>query len=146
MTDSYYSSRTMHIEQYGAEKRREEKFPLIAYHPLLRKHLRVCWENRSPSGNCSRCGKCLMTMVTLAKEGVLDQFSEVFDGQEELIQRLDAMPILWKHTNPMDRASRSGHLDPRLAEAAQRLVKRSQHVRRLREMAARFIFLLDRYA
>jgi hypothetical protein len=77
---------------------------------------------------------------------VLDQFSEVFDGQEELIKRLNAMPFLWKHTNPMDRASRSGRLDPRLAEAAQKLVKRSRHVRRLREIATRFTYVLDRYA
>jgi hypothetical protein len=146
MTDSYFSSERMRIEQYGMDKRREEKFAVIGYHPLVQKHLRVCWENRSPSGNCSRCGKCLMTMVTLAKEGVLDQFSDVFDGQEELIERLNAMPFLWGHTNPMDRASRSGRLDPRLAEAARKLVRRSLPARRLRRIATRLTYLLDRYA
>jgi hypothetical protein len=145
MTDSYFSSDKMRIEQCGIERRREQKIPLIAHHPLVRQHLRVCWENRSPSGNCSRCGKCLMTMLSLAEEGVLDEF-EVFDGQEALINRLNAMPFLWKHTNPMDRAARRGRLDPRLARAARRLVKRSQRARRLRELATRFTYLLDRYA
>jgi hypothetical protein len=145
MTDPFFSSDRVRIAQYGHEVRREEKIPAIAGHSLVREHLRVCWENRNDSGNCSRCGKCLMTMVSLAEAGVLSEFSGVFDGEEALINRLNAMTYLWKHNNPMDRAVKRGRLDPRLADAAGRLVKRSQNARRLREFATRLTYLVDRY-
>jgi hypothetical protein len=134
----------MRIEQFGSDHFREEKIPSIANHPLVRQHLRVCWENRSLSGNCSRCGKCLMTMLALAELGVLDEFP-VFDGKEELIERLNSTMFLWKHTKPMDRVVRRGKLDPRLADAARRLVRRSRPARAFREKASTWTHVFDRY-
>ena len=46
---------------------------------LVRRHLRVCWENRSSSPNCCRCDKCLVTMVALEACGQLDHF-QTFRG------------------------------------------------------------------
>lgn len=146
MTDPLFSSERMRITQYGEEVRREEKIPVIAHHPLVRKQLRVCWENRAASGNCSRCGKCLMTMLSLAEAGVLNEFSDVFDDEEALVARLNATPFLWKHNGPMERAAQRGALNPRVADAARRLVKRSRKARRLRELATRLTYLVDRYA
>ena len=87
-----------------------------------------------------------MTMVSLAEAGVLSEFSGVFDDEEALIDRLNSMTFLWKHNNPMDRAVKRGRLDPRLADAARRLVKRSRNARHLREFATRVTYLVDRYA
>ncbi len=145
ITDPFFSSDRIRITQYGAEMRREEKLPLIAHHPLVRKYLRVCWENRDGTINCSRCGKCLMTMLTLAAAGALDE-SEVFDDEEALIARLNSTRFLWKHNNPMDRVVRSGKLHPRVAEAARKLVRRSRNARRIRELATRLTYVIDRYA
>jgi hypothetical protein len=145
MTDQFFSSDRMRIRTVGMEVRREEKVPAIAHDPLVRKHLRVCWRNREGLVNCSRCGKCLMTMVSLAEAGVLDEF-EIFDGEEALITRLNEKRFLWKHNNPMHRAVQRGKLNPRLADAAMRLVKRSRQARRLREFATRLSYLIDRYA
>lgn len=133
MTDPFFSSERMRIRPFGEEVRREDKIPAIAHHPLARKHLRVCWDNREGLVNCSRCGKCLMTMVSLAEAGALDQF-EVFEDEEALITRLNEMRFLWKHNNPMRRAALRGKLKPRLADAALRLVKRSRQARRLRSL------------
>jgi hypothetical protein len=145
MTDPLFSSERVRITQFGHEVRREEKIPSIAHHPLVRKHLRVCWDNRDGFVNCSRCGKCLMTMLSLAAAEALGE-SEVFDDEEALITRLNATRFLWKHNNPMDRVARSKKLDPRVADAALRLVKRSRNARRIREFATRLTYVIDRYA
>ena len=34
-----------------------------SHHPLVRDHIRVCWENRAATGNCGECEKCVRTMV-----------------------------------------------------------------------------------
>jgi len=145
MTDPFFSSDRMRINTFGMDVRREEKVPAIAHDPLVRKHLRVCWRNREWLVNCSRCGKCLMTMVSLAEAGVLNDF-EAFDDEEALIERLNQKRFLWKHNNPMHRAVQRGKLNPRVADAAMRLVKRSRQARRLREFATRLSYMIDRYA
>jgi len=145
MTDPFFSSDRMRINTFGMDVRREEKVPAIAHDPLVRKHLRVCWRNREGLVNCSRCGKCLMTMVSLAEAGVLNDF-EAFDDEEALIERLNQKRFLWKHNNPMHRAVQRGKLNPRVADAAMRLVKRSRQARRLREFATRLSYMIDRYA
>jgi hypothetical protein len=145
MTDPFFSSDMIRITQFGAEMRREEKLPLIAHHPLVRKYLRVCWQNRDGTLNCSHCGKCLVTMLTLAEAGALEE-SGVFDDEEALINRLNATHFLWKHNNPMLRVASSEKLNPRLADAARRLVKRSGNARRIREFATRLTYMVDRYA
>ena len=86
-----------------------------------------------------------MTMLSLSEARALDKF-EVFDHTESLIARLNATRFIWKYTNPMDRAARRGLLEPRLADAAARLVKRSRAPRTLREFATRLTYLIDRYA
>jgi hypothetical protein len=45
----------------------------IAQSPLALQHLRVCYMNQNDSYNCSRCEKCLRTMVSLYAAGVLDK-------------------------------------------------------------------------
>lgn len=145
MTDPFFSSERVRIRAFGEHTRREKKVPAIAHDPLAQKYLRVCWENRNGLVNCSRCGKCLMTMLSLAEAGALDEF-KVFDDAEALLTRLNEMRFLWQHNNPMDRAARSGKLDPRLADAAARLVKRSRLARPLRKFATRLTYVIDRYA
>ncbi|HUK62457.1 MAG TPA: hypothetical protein VLV15_03960, partial [Dongiaceae bacterium] len=89
-TDPLYGSRRMRIGQLGTDLHRLDKVRRIAALELPRRHLRVCWENRTPTGNCSRCGKCVVTRLMLAESGVLDQYP-VFEGTATLAAATDAL-------------------------------------------------------
>jgi hypothetical protein len=89
--DPRWSSADLNVVNYGNHLRRVDKLTAISAEPLLRNHLRVCWENRRPSGNCSRCQKCLNTRLVLADCGVLDHYA-VFQNSETLITDLREMP------------------------------------------------------
>jgi hypothetical protein len=53
------------LEQDGIGLTRTEKFRACAMDPLVQNHLRVCWQNRSRTGNCSTCTKCLLAMFAM---------------------------------------------------------------------------------
>jgi hypothetical protein len=142
-TDHLFSSSVVEIVHFGTVPR-EEKIHAILTHPMVRDHLRVCWENRKPEGNCSRCPKCLLVMLHLAEYGVLEEFT-VFDGAKELSARLDAVPYLSTHIAVMQRLLERGRLEPRLSEAATRLVERSLRVVPLRRWRGRVRDFAERY-
>ena len=142
-TDHLFSSSVLEVVHFGTAPR-EEKIQAILTHPMVRDHLRVCWENRKPEGNCSRCPKCLLVMLHLAEYGVLEEFA-VFEGAEDLSDRLDAVPYLSTHVLVMQRAVERGRLEPRLSEAANRLVERSLRAVAWRQRRARIRDLVDRY-
>ena len=141
-TDPLFSSDRVAIEHAGNDTHREVKIRRIAENPLAQKHLRVCWANRSKSGNCSQCGKCLVTMLLLAELGALDSF-EVFANASSLPAALDALPYIATQVNITDRIVNRGKLPPNVTDAARRLVARSRRTaklhklrRRLREVVA----------
>jgi hypothetical protein len=53
--------------------------------------LRVCFDNVVFGGNCSRCDKCVRTMLLLASEGKLERF-RVFDLRTPMTEILASMP------------------------------------------------------
>lgn len=65
-TDSLWSSDRLLVVHDGADASRVEKLRALAGEPLVHAHLRVCWENRAPAGNCSACDKCVSTMAIAA--------------------------------------------------------------------------------
>ena len=97
-TDPLFSSDRVAVEHIGAKDHREQKIRFLADNPLAQRHLRVCWANLSKAGNCSRCGKCLATMLLLAELGALDDFP-VFNGTNSLPAALDALPCLKTQIN-----------------------------------------------
>lgn len=124
-TDPLFSSDRVAIEHVGASDRREQKIRILSDNPLAQGHLRVCWENLSKSGNCSRCNKCLATMLVLAELGTLDNF-HVFNGTGSLPAALDALPFMKTQINIIDRLVKRDTLPRRISEAAGRLVIRSR--------------------
>lgn len=57
---------------------RLQKTTIIASNPIVRKYLRVCWRNETNMMNCSKCEKCVRTMIHLSSSGSLEHFSNIF--------------------------------------------------------------------
>jgi hypothetical protein len=136
-TDPMFSSSRVRFRQIGFRLRRFEKIGVIANQTLPRHHLRVCWENRSPSGNCSKCGKCLVTRLGFAKCGALELFP-VLEGGATLAADLDALPSD-SHIHSLAEMCESPALDPEVRRAARALLRRSRHVRTLPVRARRAV-------
>ncbi len=126
-TDPLYSSSRLRVRQFGERLRRIEKVKEIATHPWPQRHLRVCWENRSATGNCSRCGKCVITRLMLASAGQLDAFP-VFAGTGTLAADVDALAHDSHHVSMRDLLT-LGDLPPELRRATAALQRRSDHAR-----------------
>jgi hypothetical protein len=134
--DRFWSSSRLSVEHVGAEFRRRQKLAALAAHPLPRRHLRVCWQNRSSEGNCSRCEKCLVTMLVLHELGVLDEF-EVFEGSDVLVERVNALPRLKERRRTFVEISKSQSVAPAVARAVGRLVERTRRAESLPGRARR---------
>lgn len=89
--DRYWSSSALTVTHGGDEWWRHEKLEQIAHHPLVRDYLRVCWEHRSAAPNCSRCDKCVRTMLTLDRVGALEASSRFENGP--IAELIEALPI-----------------------------------------------------
>jgi Glycosyl transferase family 2 len=69
MVDQLWSGERLEIVDAGGRHSRMERLRRIAPHPLVRRSLRVCWQNPGGTYNCGRCRKCLMTMAALEAVG-----------------------------------------------------------------------------
>ncbi len=79
-----WSTETLSVDSVGGEYNRSEKIHhVIAKSPLALTYLRVCTQNIKGKYNCSRCHKCLMTMIYLYSEGVLKN-AKTFDKELDL--------------------------------------------------------------
>lgn len=70
--DHLWGTETLSVVHDGNEYDRLDKvLNSIAYSPTALKHLRVCGQNRKGVYNCSKCFKCLWTMMVLICAGKL---------------------------------------------------------------------------
>ncbi len=90
-TDGFCSSESSQIIHTNAENYRNIKLREMVDEPLVRQHLRVCWENRSVSGNCSKCEKCVRTRLLLSQCGKPSSFP-VFEDEKTLLADLKSIP------------------------------------------------------
>jgi len=127
-TDPLWSSSRIEIVHSGAGLWRNEKLQLIAGEDLVRRHLRVCWENRRPAGNCGHCEKCVRTMFVLAQAHQLEHFP-VFDGAAPVRERIHQLPRIAPALFPDYEELLRQCTDPFLAEALRALLARSRTVR-----------------
>jgi hypothetical protein len=96
ITDHFWSRPDFQVEHDDARPHRREKLRQIADEPLVWDTLRVCWEGRTRSGNCSMCEKCVRTMLILHMCRRLDRFN-VFDRSVPLAQRVRDLKWLPPH-------------------------------------------------
>ena len=127
-TDELWSSERLHVVHSGAGAWRSDKLREIASEPLIQEHLRVCWENRAPWGNCSRCEKCLRTMLVLAQAGQLEPFS-VFE-HKDLALRVDQLPCISRDLEPVYERLLNGGLTPEVARSVKNLLRRTRRKNR----------------
>jgi hypothetical protein len=143
--DPRWSSARLEIEHADASLTRRQKIAAIAAQPLAHQHLRVCWENLTPAGNCCRCTKCLRTMLSLKAHGMLDRF-ETFEHDADLVARLDAVPWMSAKLRGCARAQLDELLErPDLRAALERLIEREPpgRIRPLRRIKTALHLLLN---
>jgi polysaccharide pyruvyl transferase WcaK-like protein len=73
MVDQLWSTESLEIVDAGGRFNREERLARIASHPVVRRTLRVCWENPEGAYNCGSCRKCMLTKLSLEAIGVRAQ-------------------------------------------------------------------------
>ena len=74
-----FSTEATAFESSGCDLSRVEKTRLVAAIPEAAHSLSVCADADGDGGNCSRCFKCLRTMLTLELLGEAERFRSVFD-------------------------------------------------------------------
>jgi hypothetical protein len=122
--DPLWSSRRVAIVP-GPPGNRLSRLRSIAAEPLVRDHLRVCWRNATPKGNCGRCAKCVLAMLILEECGQL-RHSRVFGDTQDLIARVDALRRTPDRSHTLQELLDDGRLPPELARAVRDLVRRSR--------------------
>ena len=123
--DPLWSSQRLAVEHADATFRRDGKVRAIADHPMVRRHLRVCFSPKTETGNCSRCEKCIRTMIALALCGRLDD-CETFDRTVTIAQRVNSMSTVRPHLVSIYEELLRGISDPQLSAAVQRLIADSR--------------------
>jgi len=125
--DPLWSSSRLTVNSLAIDAARIDKVAVVAAHPLARDHLRVCWEHLTASPNCSRCEKCIRTMVALSAVGRLAETLR-FDGSI-LVTGIDALEPLWSSVVRDEYAAMLARgLPSDIARAVGDLIERSQDV------------------
>jgi len=73
LLDPLWSTEAVEVINDGCEATRLNKLKLVVQSDAALKSLRVCFNNRDDRYNCSRCEKCIRTMVALHALGGLER-------------------------------------------------------------------------
>jgi hypothetical protein len=142
-TDPLFSANGMIVEHFGADVRREEKVAAVASDRNALRHVRVCYMNVDDSRNCSRCEKCVITMLHLMENGVLDE-CDAFDSHD-LAGRVDALPFVHYYFKISKRILERGKLEPGVEQALAKLLTRSRRAHALLRMRSRIQQAVGQY-
>jgi hypothetical protein len=120
--DPLWSSKSLQIFNGDPTISRQARISSIADLKVVQENLRVCVRSSSADRNCSRCEKCIRTMLDLHLVGKLEQF-KIFD---------QSIPI-WEAMDLVSRVSITGHyyrvleegVEPQLEHAIQRMLRRN---------------------
>jgi hypothetical protein len=92
--DPLWSSEQLAVLFEGATHRRSQKLLAIAGEPLVRQHLRVCWEHRTRDLNCGTCEKCIRTQLILVAHDQLQHFQTFRNTVADLTSAVRALAFV----------------------------------------------------
>ena len=69
VTDRYLSGGCFEMFTEGGGLTRSERVAVVAEHPRIAAHLRVCWEGPHTGRNCGKCEKCVRTKLNFMAVG-----------------------------------------------------------------------------
>jgi hypothetical protein len=127
LVDRLWSSERLELVEAGGRYSRVERVRRIAAHPLVRRTLRVCWQNRDGAYNCGRCRKCLYTMAALEAVGARDAvetFPPELDVELLAAAEINHRSELFLFEDLLDAIRAAGRAD--LAPPVARLVARGK--------------------
>jgi hypothetical protein len=139
--DPLWSSGGLAVVHADATLRRRQKLDFLGTHELAMRHLRVCWDRRTSTGNCSQCEKCIRTMIILENSGTLS-ICRTFDLSVSLTSRLDNLRSLPMHLVPIYQELYNDSSNRQTRTAITRLIWRSrwkQVRRKLRQTVNSFL-------
>jgi hypothetical protein len=127
--DPLWSSSRLTIKHVGHAVQRAEKVRQLVRHPvaapLVQRHLQVCWENPSATGNCGRCHKCVRTRINLHRDAPgfhLDTMPEDIP----LTEAIQALPPVTQELLLNLYRELPGCPDPEVESALLDLIRRSE--------------------
>lgn len=135
LLDPLWSTEAVNVIYDGCEATRLMKLCLVAKDPVALCRLRVCFNNRDDRYNCSRCEKCIRTMVGLRLLGVLEQ-SGTFVRQLDL-KRISKLGIgdnahVMRINLENYQYAKKHRIDPALERALQLSLRKTSWIRRAR--------------
>ena len=118
LSDRLLSTETLDVEHFGANYRRVEKVEAIREWKLAQDHLRVCQQPDlgDQELNCSRCGKCIRTMIPIYALGEMEQFHTFprpLRSNRDVLRwarKFDASPVYAPEIYPFLRKHKPGML------------------------------------
>jgi hypothetical protein len=123
--DPFWSTSLVSFRHGDATLRRNGKVKAIGANDLVRRNIRVCHENKAKTGNCSRCEKCVRTMIAFSSAGLLNR-CQAFDQQVPLARRVERLARVGEHLISVFEELRGDITDPALAFAVDALISRSR--------------------
>ena len=124
-TDHLWSSKVLEVAHFGEELWRFGKLEAIADDPLVRAHLRICWEHRNDDLNCGSCEKCLRTMLGLLSVGKLSLYP-TFPDEATLLENLRKTRRIHDYLIPTYRGFIKRGLPPEAEKVVRQLIRRSK--------------------
>lgn len=123
--DHSWSSEALDVRHFGEQHNRSQKIRAIAHESLVRRNLYVCFHAHADNGhgNCSRCEKCVRTMVILDQCEALGHFS-VFSPRKTLPDLVDDLPGITPAIQVFWRDILLEGLSPDLTAAVERFLQR----------------------
>ena len=136
LLDPLWSTEAVNVINDGCEATRLMKLSLVAKDPVALRRLRVCFNNRDDRYNCSRCEKCIRTMVGLRLLGVLEQ-SGTFVRELDL-KRISKLGIgdnahVMRINLENYQYAKKHRIDPALERALQLSLRKTSWIRRARQ-------------
>lgn len=127
--DHLHGTSYLNVIHAGANVRRIDKIKQMISHPvsrsLFKKHVRVCWENPSETGNCGYCSKCVLLRLSLLKlePGFLP---DTMPNHHPLAEIIESLPPILNAGSIAYRKEVLGIEDPAVNQALIKHIERSE--------------------